>query len=604
MDMSTPRRMTAGAWLGERLDKALPPLGSARRKRPKDMIYWADEKPPVPALLGLGLQHALLALTFCLYAVIAGQGIGLDHQDLVTYVSGCIALIGLATLLHALRTRFTTGILLVALPSPVLMGTYVAVTLQYGLGATMGAVLVSSLAILVFARFLPRLRSFFPPEVIGVVIFMLGLSLIGGGVTRATGLDPQHPLLSLPALACAGVTLAGIIGLSIWGNDRLRVLAVPIGALLGILLAWACGLLGGEQATQLQDHPSFAVPLLGLALPAPEFVPLAILAIFIPEFVGAVDGVASSMTMDRMNDAGWRRPDMPMASRAMSTTAFINILHGLAGTLTSGTSSANIGLAQATGATSRYIGMAAGLLLLGFAFLPQLAGLFALTPAPVIGGILIYTAAYMLVAGMDLILSRMLNQRRIFTVGLAIVAGSAVMLLPRLVEGAPAWSHTIVESGLTLASLVAIALNALLRIGVRRSACTSLPASAPAAALADFLEQAGMTWGCRRDVVMRAAGALGEAIEALQAADLVDGPLELSASFDEFNLTCVLAYPGRPLPFSSAAAPTTDALLGEDEDAFELAMRQVSSVLVARLADRVRTSAMEDRASLRLQFDH
>lgn len=602
MDTNAQRRTTA--WLGELRDKAFPPPGTTRRKRPKDMIYWADEKPPAAALLGLGLQHALLALTFCLYAVIAGQGIGLDHRNVGTYVSGCIALIGLATLLHALRSRFTAGILLVALPSPVLMGTYLAVTLQYGLGATMGAILVSSLAILVFARFLPRLRSFFPPEVIGVVIFMLGLSLISGGVTRATSLDPQHSLLSLPALACAGVTLASIIGLSIWGNARLRVLAVPIGTLLGVLLASAYGLLGSEQAAQLQDYPSFALPLLDLTLPAPEFVPLAILAVFIPEFVGAVDGVASAMTMDRMNDAAWRRPDMPMASRAVSTTALINLLHGLSGTLTSGTSSANIGLAQATAASSRYIGMVAGLLLIGFAFLPQLAGLFALTPAPVIGGILIYTAAYMLVAGMDLILSRMLNERRVFTVGLAIVAGSAVMLLPRLVEGAPEWSHTIVESGLTLAALVAIALNALFRIGVRRSASTSLPASAPAAALADFLEQAGMTWGCRRDVVMRAAGALGEAIEALQAANLVDSPLELSVSFDEFNLTCVLAYCGRPLPFSSAAAPTTEALLGEDEDAFELAMRQVSSVLVARLADRVRASAVEDRATLRLQFDH
>jgi hypothetical protein len=198
----------------------------------------------------------------------------------------------------------------------------------------------------------------------------------------------------------------------------------------------------------------------------------------------------------------------------------------------------------------------------------------------------------------------MLNERRIFMVGLAIVAGCAVMLLPQLVENLPAWSHTIVESGLAVASLVAIALNALFRIGVRRTAQTVLPASAAAARVTDFLEDAGMAWGCRRDVILRAGGALGEAIEALQAAELVRGPVRLSASFDEFNLTCTLDYQGRPLPFPDATQPDHDALLGEDEDAFERAMRQVSSVLVARLADRVRAEEENGQASLKLQFDH
>jgi xanthine/uracil permease len=596
---ATATRGLAPGWL----ERFFPAPRQGRRKRPKELVYWLDERPPLAPRLALGLQHALLSLTFCLYAVIAGQGIGLPPSGVVTLVSDCLFLTGLATLLSALRSRFTAGVLMVALPNPVSLGTYVVVVTQYGLGAAMGAILVANLAVLAFTRLLPKMRVLFPPEVIGVVIFMLGLSLVGGGVSRATGLAGTGGHLSLPALGCAGLTLAVIVGLSIWGNARLKVMAVPVGALLGTLLAVGSGQLAALPGEPIAATPLFAVPFLGLHLPAPEFKPLAILALLIPEFISAIDSVASAMTVDRMNDADWRRADMSLASRLVGTFAFVNLLNGAAGALTNGTSSANIGLAQVTGATSRHVGLVAGALLMAFAFLPRLAELFTLTPAPVIGGILVYTAAYMMVAGMDMVLSRMLNERRIFMVGLALVAGSAVMLLPRLVEDAPAWSRLIIESGLTVASLVAITLNALFRIGVRRTRETLL-GDAEQAAAADFLEDAGLAWGCRRDVILRAGNAVGEAIEALRGAELARGPIRLAASFDEYHLICTLDYEGRPLPQADAQAPSQEALLGDDEAAFEQAMRQVSATLVARLADQVRAEAHQARASLRLQFEH
>ena len=49
------------------------------------------------------------------------------------------------------------------------------------------------------------------------------------------------------------------------------------------------------------------------------------------------------------------------------------------------TSSANVGLSIATGATSRRIGFACGAMLIALAFVPKLAVLFAIMPGPVIG---------------------------------------------------------------------------------------------------------------------------------------------------------------------------------------------------------------------------
>jgi hypothetical protein len=275
----------------------------------------------------------------------------------------------------------------------------------------------------------------------------------------------------------------------------------------------------------------------------------------------------------------------------------------MAGLLTSAVSSANLGLAHATGVTAWRVGVAAGVVLMAAAFVPPIAGLIALTPAPVIGGILIYTASYLIVAGMGLSTSRMMNTQRSFTVGLALVCGTGVMLLPALAEASPDWSRIIVSSGLTMGSIAAVGLNAVLRIGVKRTTSLELAPADEARQAADFLEHQGKAWGARPEVVVRAGVALGEALEALRQSG-TKGPVMLSASFDEFNLRCRLIHAGPALPLGDGAMPDAAALMEDDEDALDAAMRRVSGALIARLADRVRTAERGATAELAFDFEH
>ena len=83
-----------------------------------------------------------------------------------------------------------------------------------------------------------------------------------------------------------------------------------------------------------------------------------------------------------------------------------------------------------------WIGLA---MLAGLAFVPAVSTLIVLAPGPVIGGILIYTAAFMIVAGMDLILSRMLNTKRSFVVGISLVVGLSLYMVPEMTAAAPRW---------------------------------------------------------------------------------------------------------------------------------------------------------------------
>ena len=62
------------------LDSLLPPFKEDQRNRPRDMLYIAQDQPPWPTTLSVGVQHVMVALMRLLYSVIAGQTMGLSEK--------------------------------------------------------------------------------------------------------------------------------------------------------------------------------------------------------------------------------------------------------------------------------------------------------------------------------------------------------------------------------------------------------------------------------------------------------------------------------------------------------------------------------------------
>jgi hypothetical protein len=187
---------------------------------------------------------------------------------------------------------------------------------------------------------------------------------------------------------------------------------------------------------------------------------------------------------------------------------------------------------------------------------------------------------------------------------LSIMLGTAVMLVPRLSQGAPEWSRIVVSSGLTVASLAAVGLNAMFRIGVRRVQRRRLTPGSEGEDAQDALDFCGKLWGVRPDAVLRAGHAVGEAVEALRASG-VEGAIVLTTSFDEFTLVNILSYQGKAFRLEPQAAPDLAARLdADDDDAMDDAMRQLSAHLIRKLADRVRATQKGDTAELTLLLNH
>jgi xanthine permease XanP len=312
------------------------------------------------------------------------------------------------------------------------------------------------------------------------------------------------------------------------------------------------------------------------------------------------------VAIDKLNDAKWRRSDLPMIGRLVMCQGIGVLLNGLTGTPSTVTNSANIGLAHSTGVAARRVGIAAGVIFILVACLPMLSTFITIIPRPAMGAIIVYTAGFLMVAGMQMILSRMINNRRMFMVGLSITVGAAIILMPELTSTVPANLKPILGSGLTMGVLTAVILNLIFRIGIVKTGQIMLTGPEDSAKATRFLEDCGVSWGARHDVITRAGESLAEALEALFEAKLMDGPAALIATFDEYKVALALNYPGRGISFAGTRTVDLKKLMedGGSDAALDAAMSNISLKLIQKLADVVKCDESGDRATLHLQFSH
>jgi hypothetical protein len=242
--------------------------------------------------------------------------------------------------------------------------------------------------------------------------------------------------------------------------------------------------------------------------------------------------------------------------------------------------------------------------------MPQATLALTLVPAPVLGAVELYAAAFLIVPGVELIASRAMDSRGIFMVGLSVCAGLTVMLMPGLTQHAPKATQVLLGNGFIVTGVTAVLLNLVFRLGTKQSLEITLDEGQGKLSqqITDFVEVQGAAWSARRDVVHRAALAALEAAEAITASGgrQVTG---IQGSFDEFNFELALRHSGEPLfldQLEHHAPGDAEALWDADADALEAAMQRVSGVLLRHLADRVTGEAgvAGKPATLHLHFEH
>jgi NCS2 family nucleobase:cation symporter-2 len=240
------------------------------------------------------------------------------------------------------------------------------------------------------------------------------------------------------------------------------------------------------------------------------------------------------------------------------------------GTIGLNTSTSNVGLASATGITSRYVAFAVGGIYLTLAFLPKAGTVFAIMPAPVVGATLLFVSALVFVNGIIIITSRMLDSRRIFVIGLSFMLALAADVYQPFFSQLPAGVRVFTSSSIVLGTLAALLLNLLFRLGVRRTQTLLVnPLAVDAQQVEAFMETHGGAWGARRDVIERARFNLMQSIELLADSGVTKNTMTVSASFDEFSLDVSVSYAGVPLELPERR-PSNEEIIGSYEGQYDM----------------------------------
>jgi xanthine permease XanP len=233
------------------------------------------------------------------------------------------------------------------------------------------------------------------------------------------------------------------------------------------------------------------------------------------------------------------------------------------------------------------------------AFQPTLVGLLTIMPPPVMASVLLFTSVFIMISGMQIISTRVLDPRRTLVIGAGMLSFFVVSVFPSAFASVPQWAQSLVDSPLVLATLVALSFNLLFRIGTRRTVSMTVDSKAVVhQEIVNFIERAAGTWGARRDVMTRVEFAVQQAVEAIVEFCQVSGPITVEISYDEFDIDAKLSYDGAAVELADRP-PSHDELLGTEGGG-----RMLSGFLIRRQADRSHSVVERGATVLKLHFKH
>lgn len=562
-------------------------------KKPAGLVYGVDERAPLVVAALNGLQHVAIIAVNLVYPILVFRVAGATPEMVTGLLSVGLCILGIASFIQSSR-RTGSGYM-----CPVTFSaTYIAPSLLAaklgGLPLVFGMTAFAGLVESLLAPVLQRLRPLVPVELSGLVILLIGFTA-GIVAVRAMFGDASRPAQEEEWLVFAA-TLGVTIGLNVWGRGLPRMLCALIGTVSGYLAATGMGLLSARELAPVRDAAWFA-------LPVPHFGQWSFDATLGATFAiaataAAMKALGTLTVCQRTNDADWIRPDTLRNTRGVLADGAGSVVSGLLGGVGINTSTPSVGLAAATGVASRRVAFATATIFLVLALTPKFAALLAVMPRSVMAATLLFSACFIVINGLQVVTSRLLDARRTLVIGMGLLAGAALEAVPALSATATETTRAILGSSLVFGTLVAFLFNLAFRLGVRQTVSLSIDtASHDPAQVEAFLRKQGAAWGARPDIVNRAIFGVGQLVEAAIEHGEAQGPLDLEASFDEYRLDLRLAWRGATLAFPQSRPSLVQ--IQEPDGA-----RLLAGFLLRRNADRIRAEQQGERAVVWFHFDH
>lgn len=469
-------------------------------------VHPVDERLPTPRLAALGLQHVLVMYAGAVAVpLIVGRALKLSPEQVAMLISADLFACGLVTLIQSLGFTRYFGIKL-----PVMMGvTFAAVGPMVamanaqsgaeGARAIFGAIIGAGVISMLIAPLMSRMLRFFPPVVTGTIIAIIGISLMRVGVGWAMGgpaflaqnvdvpklvemtrlVEPAlaaplapgaaAPVLKLPGpipmtsnpayaaldnMAVAAAVLVFILLLVKYTKGFLSNISVLLGIVAGCIVAAALGKMHFDKVGQAKWF-DVVTPF---AFGTPTFDPVMVLTMTLVMIVVMIESTGMFLAL---SDITGKKIGQKELAAGLRTDGLGTVIGGIFNTFPYTSFSQNVGLVGVTGVRSRYVCVAGGIIMLVLGMLPKMAAFVESIPVFVLGGAGLVMFGMVAATGIRILsaVDYKTNRNNLYIVALSIGFGLIPLVAPRWTQHMAHSLHPLLESGILLTAVAAVALN-------------------------------------------------------------------------------------------------------------------------------------------------
>lgn len=433
-----------------------------------DLIYGLEERPPVGKALLSAITHLLaIFVPMITPALIVGRALELPVEMTSYLVSMAMVASGVGTWLQISRfgpvgsgmlsiqsVNFSFVTVMIALGTGMKAGGLDA---QAMISSLLGVSFVGAFLVCGSAWLLPLLKRFITPTVSGVVVMLIGLSLVHVGITDfggGFGAKADGSFGSIENLGLASAVLLIVLLFNCMRNPLMRMCGVAVGLLVGYLLAlyW-----GKVDFSALRGLPLVTVPVpfkYGFAFDSHAFIVAgAIYLLSVFEAVGDLTATAMVSGQPIEGDDYLRR-----LRGGVLADGLVSVIATALGSLPLTTFAQNNGVIQMTGVAARHVGRYIAAILVVLGLFPMVGRAFTTIPAPVLGGAMVLMFGLITVAGVRILMSNGIRRREAVIAATSVGLGLGVAFEPDVFRQLPVLFQNSISAG----GITAVLLNLLL----------------------------------------------------------------------------------------------------------------------------------------------
>ena len=429
------------------------------------LIYGLNDRPPFKDAFFAALQH-LLAIFVAIITpplIIAGA-LKLDLETTGFLVSMALFASGISTFIQCRRVGpIGAGLLCIQGTSFSFIGPIISAGMIGGLPLVFGTCMSASVVEMLISRVLRYTRRIITPLVSGIVVTLIGMSLIKVGITACGGGEAAKANGTFGSFQYVGLALLVLVLIILFNrsnNRYLRMSSIVIGLIIGYIVAWFMGMV---DFSSVENYGGFNIPVpfrYGLDFNWGSFIALGLIYM-ITAIEAYGDITANSMISGEPVEG---EKFVKRASGGILADGFNSFLAGIFNSFPNSIFAQNNGMIQLTGVASRYVGYYIAVFLLILGLFPAVGLVFSLMPEPVLGGATLLMFGTVAAAGIRIVAAQEINRKATLVMALSFSLGLSVELVPEILSQLPDSIRNIFSSGITTGGLTAIIANACIRI--------------------------------------------------------------------------------------------------------------------------------------------